>query len=193
MSDAEVAFLALTGKIENHVRDRIAWSLHQTLSPLIVAREWRRRDLVILDQTGPRLLVEFKAMYSFDAVWPRKRLEYQGYIASDVEKMALPASPDKHLFEVVLSTHVGSAVGGELRGVVKYGLDANRALNQLGSNGLLDESRRQLRSLLGAWGSSEAIELARGDPWAIDTVVDAWLVGPIRPALAAEASDMTQI
>jgi len=191
--DGEVAFLALTGKIENQIRDRVAWSLHQMLSSRLVAREWMRRDLVILGRGLPQAFVEFKAMYSFDAVWPQKQVEYSGHIARDVEKMTRPHRLDAELFEVVLSTHVGTRVGPDLKGVVKYIREANKALTQLGDDGLLQESRRQLRRILSSWGAAERIKLAHGRPWAIDTVVDAWLVGPIQWPQSVEGLDLTQI
>ena len=59
----ELAFLALTGKAELAVRDRLAWALYTALSvapaDLLVAREWRRSDLVVLKSEvhSPALMI----------------------------------------------------------------------------------------------------------------------------------------
>lgn len=66
----ELAYLALTSKIEFPIRDRLAFRLCQRLlesSDLAVAREWKKYDLaVVTDGSEARLLLEAKAMYSFD-------------------------------------------------------------------------------------------------------------------------------
>lgn len=63
----ELAYLALTGKVENPFRDRLAFKLHRNLSPeVVVAKEWRRVDIAILRSEVPLALIELKAMYTFD-------------------------------------------------------------------------------------------------------------------------------
>lgn len=65
----ELAYLALTTKIELPFRDKWAFLLHNRPRPkLTVAREWKRTDLAILDRNEPAVLVELTAMYTFDAV-----------------------------------------------------------------------------------------------------------------------------
>ena len=73
----ELAYLALTSKVELPVRDRLAFGLRQRLAAsgnLAVAREWRTFDLAVVTEAGEaRLLLEAKAMVSFDLIGsPRK-------------------------------------------------------------------------------------------------------------------------
>lgn len=65
----ELAYLSLTTKIELPFRDRLAYSLFKELDAknIIVSREWKRTDLALLQNGLPSVLIELKAMYSFDA------------------------------------------------------------------------------------------------------------------------------
>ena len=69
----ELAFLALTTKIELPLRDRWAYVLYRKLSRsnLIVSREWKRIDLAVLKDKIPLALIQLKAMYTFNAVYER--------------------------------------------------------------------------------------------------------------------------
>jgi hypothetical protein len=60
----ELAYLALTSKVELPIRDRVAWHLQLTLGDdYVVSREWRRADIAVLRQNVPLVQVEAKAMY----------------------------------------------------------------------------------------------------------------------------------
>ena len=71
----ELAYLALTSKIERPLQDRLAWLLHTRLPDLVVSREWRATDIAILSAgaESPLVLLEAKAMYSFDVAWNTAR------------------------------------------------------------------------------------------------------------------------
>lgn len=64
----ELGFLALTSKVENPIRDRVAWELHSKSDPKkgTVTREWNRTDIAILKSGNPKQIIEFKAGYLFD-------------------------------------------------------------------------------------------------------------------------------
>ena len=85
----ELAYLALTSKIEFPIRDRLAFRLRQRIaetSNLAVAREWKRKrfDLaVVTDRSEAQLLLEAKAMYSFDL------------FTSSINKFVLACSDDQ--------------------------------------------------------------------------------------------------
>ncbi len=67
----ELAFLALTSKVELPVRDRLAYALFERLPDRLVAREWKRVDLAVLARRPtpfPVMLLEAKALYTFDLV-----------------------------------------------------------------------------------------------------------------------------
>ena len=67
----ELAYLAVTSKIEHPFRDRLSFLLHKRYEAegYLVAREWKRIDMAILNHEGePLILIELKAMYTFDAI-----------------------------------------------------------------------------------------------------------------------------
>ncbi len=70
----ELAYLALTSKIERPLQDRLAWLLHIRLPGWVVSREWRAIDIAILSAgaESPLVLLEAKAMYSFDVAWEHR-------------------------------------------------------------------------------------------------------------------------
>lgn len=75
--DNELAYLSLTSKIENSLRDKIAFELQKNLGKnKIVCREWTnnrksksKADIAILDISGkPECIIEFKAHSSISGI-----------------------------------------------------------------------------------------------------------------------------
>lgn len=88
-----LAYLAVTGKIELPVRDALGALLTKDFPQMTAAREYQRRDLVLLKNGIPQLVVEGKLWISFEASVPTK-LHHpnpkDGLVAaaqSDIEKM----------------------------------------------------------------------------------------------------------
>lgn len=46
----ELAYLALTSKIERPLQNRLAWSLHTQLPGRVVSREWRSTEIARLER-----------------------------------------------------------------------------------------------------------------------------------------------
>jgi len=128
-SPNELAYLALTSKVEAPVRDRLAFALHRSMGmEYLVAREWDRVDLAILSPSQlPLALLELKAMYSFDDA-----ARYCRITAEDEAKTRLFAPQAGAVYSLLLATHVSSQVPQSLRRVVKYDGDINRAARKLG-------------------------------------------------------------
>ncbi len=123
----ELAYLALTSKIELPFRDRLAYRLQRELEQLgdgrWVSREWKRFDLAILrEREQPVALVELKAMYSFDMFQSRGLQLYPRLIASDQEKM--DGARRKHAavddYILLLSTHPHDTPDPRYMDTVKY-------------------------------------------------------------------------
>jgi hypothetical protein len=90
---SDLAYLALTGKIELPVRDALGAHISRRWPEFTPAREYKRRDLVILKDGTPVLAIEGKMWISFEANFPVK-LHHpnpkDGLVAaslSDIEKM----------------------------------------------------------------------------------------------------------
>ena len=132
----ELAYLALTSKVELPIRDRLAFRIRQQIrgtTELAVAREWmgtgtkrERFDLaVVTDGSEARLLLEAKAMYSFDLFTSYGRKRFVRYCSNDLRKLQeaganSPTTPT--LLTLVLATHPHhpEAIPLHWSGVVKY-------------------------------------------------------------------------
>lgn len=125
----ELAYLALTQKVEHAVRDKLAFKLHQRLISVqpeaLVCREWLRADLAVLRSDKPVLILEAKAIYTFDIVKQGAHHPFPALVAADLEKAAAwsSAAPDDsplETFSLVIATHPHTAPGAKYRQAVKY-------------------------------------------------------------------------
>jgi hypothetical protein len=131
----ELAYLATTMKVEAPFRDRLAYQLHLKCEPkgFIIAREWNRIDLAVLDGHGsPVVLVELKAMYTFDAL---KNVHFFTSATSDDEvKARLYAKDGTSVYSLLLVTNVAESVLEQFRNVVKYSYGINKAIDAHGTS-----------------------------------------------------------
>jgi len=132
----ELAFLALTTKIELPLRDRWGYVLFKKLagSKYIVSREWKRTDLAIIEDGKPKVLIEIKAIYTFDAAFEggfyTRAIDY---LQKDEDKALKLASADTEIYTVLFATHPLAKIPVELEGIVKFRAGINRALNEQNS------------------------------------------------------------
>jgi hypothetical protein len=104
----ELAFLALQGKIELQLRDKIAWLLQQYYGDkYYIKKEYKRCDLAILNKEfTPLCLVEFKAHSATNFNSSQSQLEeYQEYFKNDLAKMQdLKKGSNAELFYIFFQT-----------------------------------------------------------------------------------------
>jgi hypothetical protein len=185
--EGELAYLASTRKVEDSVRDKIAWRLHRELDGqgVVVSREWplgggKRADLALLRDSAVWAIVEFKALYAFDVHIEKNRGEYRERVRADLARAA-EWEPRAEAYAIVLTTHIAGTIGKDLSRVVKYATGVGRALAQIGT---ADAVRSQAVDI---WGEDletlgapvEAFALDSGTVWGLSIVLDAWLVGPV--------------
>lgn len=117
------AYLACTSKPEHQVRDALAWQLHHELGDgAIVAREWHKRDLAILEADGrPQLVLEAKAIHALNMVEPGKGgwKDHLTNLCHDLTK-ARQQAPEATLLALVVVVHVVGPVPVALANTVKY-------------------------------------------------------------------------
>lgn len=181
-AENELAYLALTSKVEHPIRDRVAWALHSTLTTHFVAREWRRCDLAILETNGsPAALVEAKAMYSYDAVSDRKMAAYRGWMVSDIAKAnKLASGSSAEVFVLLLVTHVVGLPDAP-DGVVKY----RRHIERATAPHLLVRSRTAIRECVADLGVARNEKLCTGNALGVDVSLEYWLIGPAARQIAS--------
>ena len=132
----ELAYLALTSKIEWAIRDRLAYSLHcdkEIVSNAMVCREWNRRDLAVVADSKPLMLLEVKQYGSFDVISPKDMHSYAEEVKHDLAKASntskqREASAD--VFALLLLTHSKGAPESNCRPAIKYWTKVNRILGE---------------------------------------------------------------
>ncbi|MCQ8118191.1 hypothetical protein [Methylomonas rosea] len=139
----ELAYLALTSKIEHAIRDKIAFHLQENLTFSIVAREWRfilnskkkLIDIAVVDSEGKETsLIEIKAIYTLEAFLKRKT-SFKDVLNYDKEK--LEGFESKNAVErylLLLATHpnIQSVIIQPFDKIIKYSGYINRFFNASG-------------------------------------------------------------
>jgi hypothetical protein len=175
--DGELAYLALTSKIEHPIRDRMAFHLHTKFAEdhFLIAREWRRVDIAVISPQGnPACLVELKAMYTFDAL--ERRPWFVAPVDSDLKKISQYNLPSTNIFAVILGTHVHGTVSPEFTEVVKYADLIERAYSKNSrSQSIRDLALEAVRNLyadrIGFQG-----HLPAGSAFGLEVTMHWWLV-----------------
>lgn len=179
----ELAYLALTSKVELPLRDRLAFALYRRLDQHLVAREWKRVDLAVLANDGktPEMLLEAKALYTFDLigedVWVDR---YPKKVRQDVAAMRARSDlvDRTQLFALVLATHPISEAGPQLRAVAKYSRGVGKAIAAVGDAGtVLRQADGAIRSALPE--TSEILcagEIPGGSAYGVEVEVPYWLI-----------------
>lgn len=163
-----------------------------------MAREWRRTDLAVLDSDGttPRMLLEAKAMYTFDLVdvagdRPARVARFPAMVVADLEKMSRMSGvhASTPLYALVLATHPATASAGQLRQVVKYARPYAKALAAFSSDVVLERADRAINDALSPFGAMDSGKLPAGTAFGVPVTVRYWLLGPIdRNAVTATAT-----
>lgn len=179
----ELAYLALTSKAEQPLRDRIAWNLQATLGEAyIVSREWRRADIAVLQGDVALIQVEAKALYTFDVLSAVSRAKFLARLTADGLKMAALA-PDSAAFLLALITHVDGPIEPHLRKhVVKYSNGIRAALTKQGgdASAVRSKARRSWEAELAQFTSPwHRFDIEGGQQWGLRVDIDAYLVGPL--------------
>lgn len=177
----ELAYLALTSKVELPIRDRLAFRLFlafKSTPDLCVAREWKRFDLAILDVGKPSVILEAKAMYSFDMFTSKAEAQYPCAIHKDVlnfheytERTQLSIHPQ--LVTLLLATHPYSPPSRSLDGIVKYNAQVHSCAPP-SVEALLD----RVESFFSDHPRLQLGEIAAGRAFGVDVSVFYWLFGP---------------
>jgi len=173
----ELAFLAMTSKLEFPFRDRLAYALALAMpNDERIAREWNRCDLAWLSGSAPRLLVELKACYSFDLVSQPEI--YFGHLRRDLLKARILAGPGPACFAVLMATHLSGPVPAALYDTVKYARGINSAIAKLGTaEHVRTRAIEEVERRLSGFCEAKAFQLKFGSYLGISVEVLGWIVG----------------
>ncbi len=180
----ELAFLALTSKIERPIVDRVAYRLFSTLRPSQkVGREWPldsiRVDLAILEQESPKVLLEAKAMGTSDCTRPGNRgTEYPGLLQRDLDRFK-GKEVDSDIFSLLLAVHPKREIPRDLKKIVKYASGMNTALRTPGGEaGVRARCQENLKNSLIPGVPCHSDFIPGGCAFGIEVDVLWWLFGP---------------
>ena len=185
----ELAYLALTSKVELPIRDKLAFHLHRQFNKetnIHIAREWgmidrRRIDLAVIEDDVPSMLLEIKAMYSFDMFTKNANYQYSKLVEKDVEKMRdfvttnLQNSPT--LLTLLLATHPHTTPSRQLDRIVKYNAEIEKY--QPPST---EAIRKAVSKHFHAHPSHKGGEIEGGRAFDTNVSVLYWLFGPYKNA-----------
>lgn len=144
----ELTYLAMTSKVENPLRDKIAYLLHRKFSKdFLVCREWKNRsinnnrtDLAIIDlkTQKPKYLIEFKAtsLQSFEEL-------YATYFKNELEKMNNVAEPGTEMYYIFFQNLPGVRIDEKYNQAVKYFSFINNYFNKY-QNETIKETREKI-------------------------------------------------
>ena len=178
----EIAYLALTSKIENPIRDKIAYIFHSELCKGdLISREWdtgtnKRVDLAILDKDSqPKCLIEFKAHSSL-----KKEEGYKDCVKNELNKLANVPGQDAELYYIFLCNLPHSKIDNKYSNTVKYYKSINSYLKNKNS---LKEIKDDLKI---SWDyytekknkNTEIISIKGGVYYGIKVTIQAFIYGP---------------
>ena len=180
-AENELAYLALTSKIELPIRDRLAYLLYkksESVQDLLISREWKRFDLALLENSAPSLILEAKAMYSFDMFTRNGPNIYPSKIQNDVEKFAKYSSANTEnsvpeFYTLLLATHPNSPPQRSLDIVVKY----NRGINNYKPPSK-NEFLKKVDEYFHKHKQYASGEIKGGIAFGVDVSVFYWIFGP---------------
>jgi hypothetical protein len=126
--EGELAFLALTSKVERPLLDRIAYQLHLSLEgrQLVVAREYPisakiRADVAVLRGNAIVAVLEAKAMYTADCTREGGlRREYSDLLDADLKRYDGITAASLQVYCLLFGTHPLAPPPPGLKRVVKY-------------------------------------------------------------------------
>lgn len=185
----DLAYLFATGKSELEIRNQIALYMHRNLNPnYIVAREWHRHDLAVLENGKPSILIEGKSWIHADAVNPGKMYSGQNSIVAglerDIRKMYLTRDtyPEVNLFiSMVLFTIdvERSSKSRVLETGIPYADTHRRGIKQHeNAIELAGRGRGELSSLLSTYGAVKRDSLKTGYFHEFRVEADFFLLNP---------------
>ncbi len=186
--EGELAYLALTSKIENPIRDRFALRL-QADAKRIVGREWGRVDVALLEwdkeskEEKPLTLFEFKAIYSFDPI--EHDVKDLRAVVNDIDKevrfLTRHHYTNVEYYGVLLATHP-LGVGGELtRNLIKYKPLIEKNLQKLGPEGVRQKCCEGVERFLNEKNLVHVgpYEMDGGQSFGTPVKILWWVIGPL--------------
>ena len=188
----ELAYLALTSKIELPIRDKLAYILFNQLhnkdnlgEEYLVARELKRTriDLAVLKDTKPVVLIEAKAAYTFDFAYPKKEDFPCQNMKDDIKKVFniiqrywLSDSENVEIYNLLIVVNPTKEIPQESVEITKYDGEINKALCRLGdAKAVAGYANEKLKNRI---KYNFSITINAGEAYGIPVEIKLFLIGP---------------
>ena len=178
----ELAFLAMQGKIELQLRDKIAWYLEQNIpNNYCVRREYNipgngrhKCDLAILDKNNmkPVCLIEFKAHSAATF-----EIDYINKCKNDIAKMqsiAQGITPDPEIYYIFFQTEHQGTLPKDNGLIAYYGIIKNALNKNLGVNHIHKQWDDNYRNI----GTIEEITIKAGEYYGLIVDIHTMILKP---------------
>lgn len=180
----EVAYLALTAKVEATLRNKLAYRLQQRMmdeqTTLQVARDWQDTDIAIITSAGqPEALIYLKSGYIPDET------EANSSMIGFYPKKVLDASQKSHqigldhtqTFAILFYTHQDKPVEEVYKKSVKHDNAFLRAFKQHSAEEMLDSAKTNITIFFSAKNlPTTHIIIEAGKCWDVKVDIHTWLV-----------------
>ena len=183
----ELAFLALTSKVERPLLDRVSFQLHRVLESegLVVAREYRiaagvRADAAVLKNGELLAALEAKAMYTADCTrrggFDR---QYPDLLNADLHRYGTLRAGELRVYSLLLGTHLLSAPPRTLSRVIKYPTMIGQAFKAHNdAKGIRTVAEKNLASFIRSEVRIADGTIEAGMAFGVEVDVMWWLYGP---------------
>jgi hypothetical protein len=184
----ELAYLAVTSKIENPLRDRIAFALHDQIGDrFLVHREWKdkhnkKADITVTDMDDAvNCLIECKAHSA-----PTYERGYSDLTRKDLKKMYDSSDETTECYFIFFFNHVHSlqAIDPQFRYAIKYWRLLNNALGvyqyaQDMTDQIHAHWHRHMTDIKLDVGKSKGVRIEAGNYYGMQVFVHAYVYGPV--------------
>jgi hypothetical protein len=184
----ELAYLAVTSKVENPLRDRIAYALHaQFGEESLVHREWKdpnnkKADIAITDMRNRvQCLIECKAHSA-----PTYEKGYSRLALEDLQKMYNSSEDDTELYFIFFLNHVYSSgkIEEQFQRAIKYWDLLNNALGKYDyapdmTEHIEEHWKRHMNDIGLDITKSQSFRIESGTYYNMQVYVHAHLYGPV--------------
>ncbi len=180
----EVAYLALTAKVEATLRNKLAYRLQQRMmdeqTTLQVARDWQDTDIAIITSSGqPEALIYLKSGYipdetdansSMIGFYPKKVLDAS-------QKSNQIGLDHTQTFAILFYTHQNKPVEEVYRKSVKHDNAFLRAFKQHNAKEMLESAKNNITNFFNAKNLPIThILIDAGTCWDVKVDIHTWLV-----------------
>lgn len=179
----QLAYYTLTSKPEGALRDAIAFNMHVSINDesFVVSREWKKTDLVVLDDHRPLLIAEFKCAYTFDCMDNNPvGTQYGVSVIKDLDKSMLYATDVTSIYACLFLIHPKGKLNNVFSQVAKYYRRINDSLYECTEDVLRQQAIKNMSAYFSRWNIAVSTkQFSCGSAYGIAVDILTLTIGPM--------------